>query len=247
MSLNVFAVALVVPPLNLLPLTLGGLALARGHRRLGLALAWAGALLLLLLSLPIVGGTLLAALEIGLPLRPPPGDPPRAIVILSAELDRTGGAHPGWDVGPLTLERLRAGAALYRRVHLPILLTGGVDKGPRPPLATVMAATLARDFATPVRWLEIRSRSTWQNARDSARILKAHGITSIYLVTHAWHMRRALIAFRHFGLTVTAAPVRMDRFPGADPANFAPRLIGWADSYFAFHEWIGCVDYALRT
>ena len=247
MSLNVFATALVVPPLDLLPLTLGGLALRRRFPRAGNAAAWAGALLLLLLSLPAVGGTLRTALEIGLPLRPPAGDPPRAIVILSAELERTAGSPPRYQPGPLTLERLRAGALLHRRTGLPILLSGGVMATRRPPLAAVMARVLEQDYAIRPRWLEQRSRSTWQNARDSARILARHSIRSIYLVTHAWHMRRALIAFRHFGITATAAPVRLDPFPRGVPAQFAPRLKGWTESYDAFHEAIGCLYYLLRA
>ncbi len=246
MSLNVFATALVVPPLAAIPITLAGAALGWRWRRAGLVLAGIGAALLLLLSLPAVAGSLLAVLEQGLPLTPLPQDPPQAIVILSADVVHAAGPD-GYGVGPLTLERLVAGVALYRRVHLPILLTGGrPDNGGGPSIAARMATVLARDFDVPARWQENRSANTWQNAAFSAAILAHQNIRSIYLVTHAWHMRRAMFCFRHFGITVTAAPVRIDRMPTPVLADFAPTVTAWADSYYALHEWIGLAWYRLR-
>ena len=44
--------------------------------------------------------------------------------------------------GFLTLDRLRAGAALHRRTGLPILVTGGSLQPDRPAIATVMADSL---------------------------------------------------------------------------------------------------------
>jgi uncharacterized SAM-binding protein YcdF (DUF218 family) len=245
MSLDPLAVALVVPPLNLLPVTAVGLALAWRGGRCGLWLAAAGLAALYVLALPIVGGSLIASLEHGLPLAPPPGDPPRAIVILSAEVSRDNADPPTFGVGPLTLERERAGAVLARRVGLPVLVTGGrVDHSPYS-IADLMVASLAADFAIRVRWIEPQSADTWENAADTAAILKAQGIHSVYLVTHAWHMRRALLAFAHFGITATAAPVLMDRQPTGSVDDFVPRVNGWVMSYDGLHEWIGWLDYAL--
>ena len=47
----------------------------------------------------------------------------------------------------------------------------------------------------------------------TASILQEAGIQRVYLVTHAWHMRRALLAFHRFGITATPAPVRPDPWP----------------------------------
>ncbi|HUC19605.1 MAG TPA: YdcF family protein [Acetobacteraceae bacterium] len=246
MSLNVFATALVVPPLAAVPLSIAGLVIAWRHRRPGLVVVDVAVCLLLLLSLPAVSGSLLALVERGLPLHPPPQDPPQAIVILAADAVHAAGPR-GYGVGPFTLERLAAGAALYHRVHLPILVSGGrPDMGGGPPLADRMDAVLTTVFRVPVRWREDRSTNTWQNTAFTTRILNRNDIHSVYLVTHAWHMRRAMFCFHHFGITVTAAPVRLDRSPISELADYAPSIDAWADAYYGFHEWIGLAWYQLR-
>ena len=79
----------------------------------------------------------------------------------------------------------------------------------------------------------------------SAPILKENGIHSIYVVTSAWHMRRALLAFADTGIAVTAAPTHFDRV-STDLIDFLPSTVGWTTSFLALHEWIGCAWYALR-
>jgi uncharacterized SAM-binding protein YcdF (DUF218 family) len=245
-SLGSFPIALIVPPINLLSLSIAGLALSQRWRRAGRMLMTVGLGGLFVLALPLTGESLIASLERNLPLRTPTVDPPGAIVILSAEVRRSAGRNPDIGPGPLTLERERAGAALYRRIDLPILVTGGSLRRGEAPVARVMAQSLAEDFRVPVRWIEPEARDTWESAEDSAAILKANGIRSIYLVTHAWHMRRAIIGFEHFGISVIAAPVRIDRPPMLRLSEFIPSAGGWMMSYYALHEWIGYAYYALR-
>jgi uncharacterized SAM-binding protein YcdF (DUF218 family) len=124
---------------------------------------------------------------------------------------------------------------------LPVLVTGGTLDGTSTTLGSLMAQSLSADFAVAPRWIEPRAQNTRENARFSADILRAAGIRSIYLVTHAWHMKRSLLAFRNTGMTVVAAPVRMDRLPPFTPEQLAPSAEAWLMSYFALHEWIGCL------
>ena len=248
MSLSVVSTAIVVPPLNLLPLGLAGLVIAQKWRGLGRAISSLALVGLIVLSLPIVGGSMLVALERGLPLTPPPGAPPAAIVVLGAdEIRAADGTLPAVDVGALTLERVRAAAILARRTGLPVLVSGGAPEDVPTPVATLMAESLATDFAVKPRWVETRSLDTWQNAEESAAILRQAGISSVYVVTHAWHERRALIAFAHAGITATAAPVRLDRAAGSAVADYVPRISGWEMSYYALHEAIGCLYYLLLS
>lgn len=235
--LSAAAAVLLVPPVNLAALALAAMLL--GRRRLAVA----ALVLVLVLALPLVAGTLLAALEA--PAPPPSGPPPQAIIILGGDVRAVDGV-PADDVGPLTLERLRAGAALARATHLPILVTGGVVDPDGPPVADLMATSLTTDFATPARWVESRAHDTWENARFSVAMLRAAGIGAAYVVTHPWHMRRALIAFAGTGIAVTPAPLPPDRLPQWHAGAFVPRVGAWRESYFALHEWIGCAWYVLR-
>lgn len=241
-----FILTLVLPPTGFVMLILVGLLLRGGYRRMGRRMAWAGLLLLILLGMPVVPHLMLAALETGLPLDPPTDRPPQAIVILSAELIRARQEPLGVRPGLLTLDRLRTGAALGRRTGLPILVSGGTTQTGLPALALMMRESLKDDFRVPVRWVESRSLDTWENARFSADTLRAEGITSIYVVTNAWHMRRAVLAFERAGLTVTAAPTPPDDPIGPTLSDFLPRAAGWQAGYYAIHEWIGYAWYELR-
>jgi uncharacterized SAM-binding protein YcdF (DUF218 family) len=235
----------LLPPFGFVILIFIGLLLALRFRRGGLGLVWISAIALVVLSLPIVSTNLLMAMEPPLPTTPPADNPPKAIIILAADAirDRAEALHNR--PGLLTIDRLRTGAALQRRTGLPILVTGGTSR-PDVSVAEVMARSLADDFRTAAKWVEPKSQDTWQNARFSADILKPEGITSVYVVTHAWHMPRALLAFKGTGLTVTAAPVSPDEPMRPDWQDFVPHLSAWTDAYYALHEWVGYVWYRSR-
>lgn len=252
MSLAALPTALLIPPVNLVPLTLAGLVLARRRPRLGGALAWIGMLGLLVFSLPLTANFLLEGLSAGQAMPsgavPGAGPPPQAIVILSAEdrIGRPGGIVVGADAGLLTLERLRAGAVLARRTGLPVLVTGGRADPSQTALGPMMAQVLTADFAITPRWVEDRSLDTWQNAEYSARLLHAAGVSRVYLVSNAWHLPRARVAFRHFGIEAVPAPARLRAQLGISFDDFVPEARAWVRSYWAMHEWIGWGYYLLR-
>jgi uncharacterized SAM-binding protein YcdF (DUF218 family) len=245
--------ALVLPPASII------LALLLGQmwsRRSVTARRFVFALLIALYALatPLLSSRLLGVLEVypSLPAFGPLIDPTvQAIVILSAEA-RVETEFGHLSPGPMTLERLRYGAALQRRTGLPILVTGGREIGQTDSLANAMRTSLVDDFRVPVTWSEDQSQDTHQNAQFSARILKDNGISKIYLVTHAWHMARAKLIFERMGLSVVAAPTA---FASDEPprrtslAEFLPDIIPTAkalhDSYFAIHELSGYLFYCL--
>ena len=108
-----------------------------------------------------------------------------------------------------------------------------------------MQETLLRDFNMQPRWMETNSRTTHENAVFSASTLKANGVNTIYLVTHAWHMPRAKAAFEAAGITVIPAPTRFVTAPVGELKEFLPTFGGLQNSYYAFHEWIGLAWYSL--
>jgi uncharacterized SAM-binding protein YcdF (DUF218 family) len=244
--LSAVATVLLVPPVNLLFVALAGVALGCWRPVAGRRLTLASLLALLLLALPAVPDLLMLGLERG--IEPDASHAaPQAIVILGADAV-SAGSHPAeTQVGGLTLERLRGGAELARATKLPVLVTGGVVTEDGLPVAVLMARSLARDFAIPARWVEQDSGDTWDNAALSAPMLRRDGIDTVFVVTHAWHMRRALIAFRAAGLTAVPAPLLTEHAWDPVLGSFVPRMSAWARSYYALHEWIGCAWYALRA
>jgi uncharacterized SAM-binding protein YcdF (DUF218 family) len=243
--LKTILLTLALPPVCFLYLALFGPLIARRHRRLGRLIGGVGLAGMTVLALPVVADSLLVSLEWNLPLTPPPDAAPQAIVVLGGDVSRISEA-PFARSGRLTLDRLRSGAALHRRTGLPILVTGGIVQKHLPSVGTLMAGSLREDFQVPVEWVEDASVDTWENALLSAGILKTHNIRSVYLVTHGWHMRRAVMAFRHAGIIVTASPTALDPPFAPIPSDFLPHAFAWEISFYALHEWIGCVWYAIR-
>jgi uncharacterized SAM-binding protein YcdF (DUF218 family) len=233
--------SLLLPPTLFLMIgVVAGLLAWRGSPRAGM-LAAAAALGALALSTPLAVGLLQLSLERD--LRGPVAGDPRAIIILGGDVAHGAAGH---DVGPLTLERLRAGAALQRSSGLPILVTGGVLGPGQPALAELMARSLAQDFQAPAHWVEAAAADTRDNATLAVGMLRAAGIESAWLVSQGWHLPRASEAFARLGFPVLPAPVRLEgsrQFLGSD---LLPRPDHLGESWYAIREWAGRLVYRLR-
>lgn len=245
MTPSQWVILLLVPPVNL---ACFGLLLA-GRNRWLKRLGMAALVLLVGLGMPQVAERLLASLEVGLAHAAAASVVrPQAIVILGADVSVGYGPNGRLTAapGPLTLERLRAGAALARSSGLPVLVSGGIVDDQAPPVATLMARSLRADFGMVPRWVEDTSPDTWGNAQRSAAMLRPAGIGAVLLVTHAWHMRRSQLALRRAGMPSTAAPPMWDRKPKPRWTSLVPAISGWVRSYDALHEWVGWLWYELR-
>ena len=108
-----------------------------------------------------------------------------------------------------------------------------------------MQTVLERDFQVPVQWLEDRSHTTLENARLSHAILSAAGIRRIYLVTQAWHMPRAELAFERAGFEVIPAPTGYATRFRVTVLDFVPDARALRDSSVFFHELLGIGWYRL--
>ena len=241
LSTYIFA-ALLLPPLNGLLLIAGGWWFWQRRPNLARALVWSGAFLLWLLALPAVGNAMLRSLE-GEPATPADLQEAQAIVVLGGGRYLDAPEYGSDTVGELTLLRLRYAAKLQRETGLPLLVTGGKPTGGNLSEAETMRRVLADEFGVPVRWSESRSDNTRENARFSAELLKPDGVLRVLLVTHAWHMPRALKSFAEAGLAVSPAPTDFHRAP-LTPIDFLPTDYG--ESRLAIREWIGRAWYQLR-
>ncbi len=133
-------------------------------------------------------------------------EPFDAIVVLGAAVGADG--RPGKALKRRVAEglrRLEAGAA-------PVLLLSGGKGGRVPAEAEAMrdlalAAGVAAGVSDAHLVLETESRSTLENARYSARIMRARGWRRALVVTDAVHLPRALMAFRALGIEAKGAAV----------------------------------------
>ena len=240
-------VILLLPPANgLLLLVIAGFY---RRRRWAFGLAAFGTALLVMQSLPLVSGALMASLEerAGPVLQHTDGA--QAIVVLGSGLDLKAPEYGGDTAGERTLLRLRYGALLAKRFDLPLLVAGGRPENATQTEAAVMADILEREFAVKARWQEGESRNTAENASKSAAILRAAGIRRVVLVTQAFHMPRAVRLFRAAGLEVVPAPTHF-KTAGRSPLgalDLLPQSNALRNSYFALHEWLGITWLALTV
>jgi uncharacterized SAM-binding protein YcdF (DUF218 family) len=258
--LNAIPRDLILPPANLFLLILIGLVMLHRWPRAGRIVAGAGLAALTLLSTTAGASLFVRPLEsMTAPLHAPERAGAQAIVVLAAGRLQRAPEYDGDDVPDmLALGRLRYAAHLQRATQLPILVSGGVgananasagDAGAKKPgaaLADAMAVALREDFGVPVRWIEPRSRDTFENATYSAAMLRKDGVRRVLLVTDAMHMPRAREAFEHAGLEVVAAPTLFFGAPVRSIGAFVPSAEGMRRSWYALYELIGIAWYRIR-
>lgn len=236
--------ALLIPPGILLVILLIAVLLTWRRPRLARGLVVLAFIALYALSTQFVADILLQALE------PPPRDPladqsGQAIVVLGGGIYFSAPEYGGDTLNSAALMRVRYAAQLYRATRKPVLVAGGAPLGDTPE-AVLMKTVLTREFQVPVQWVEETSRNTLENARVSYHLLNAAGIRRVYLVTHAWHMPRARLAFEHAGFTVIPAPTGYATRFELTALDFLPRATALLDSSRVFHEVIGIGWYHLR-
>ena len=243
--------ALLLPPVPLLVMVLVGARLMFRRRLLAWSLIVVAVVGIWLMCTSAVGGLLIKGLN-----QPPPALMADNISALK-RASRTaivvlGGGRqvlaPEYGISTLnarSIERLRYGLWLSRETSLPVAFSGGVGHGARPgPSEAEIAARIAeREFNRPLRWTEGESRDTRENAVKTVALLREQGIETIVLVTHNYHMRRALRNFQRAAegskVKIVAAPLGLP-MPGRISAlQWLPGLDGFEDTQLALHEWLG--------
>jgi uncharacterized SAM-binding protein YcdF (DUF218 family) len=247
----------LLPPGGPLLLGLLGIGLLRRRPRWGQRLLVIGALLGYLCGIPFTASLLNAPLQRDPPLTESdliePGSSarrPGIIVVLGGGLHTDApeyGAEP--TVHDRTLGRLRYAARLARLTGLPVLATGGRPQRDDPSEAELMKAVLEQEFGIGPVLAETESRNTWENAVNSAAILRQRGIDRLLLVSNAAHLPRATAAFRAQGLTVLPAPTLFfdDQPEPLDLQSWLPSVTAVAQVHYACYEWLGRLWYAAAS
>lgn len=237
--------ALLIPPGLLILVLAAGLAILRRRPRTGRMLVISATAGLYLLATPLIATFLLQQLEAA-PFDIADLKNAQAIVVLGGGKYAQAPEYGGDTVAAMSLVRLRYAATLHRQTGLPVLVSGGSPEGSATDEAQAMRLALEREFAVPVRWREGSSANTLENARLTRELLGRDGIRRIVLVTHAWHMPRARLAFEHAGFEVVAAPTAYATRHPLALTYFLPDAAALLDSALFFREVIGTVWYRLR-
>jgi len=247
---------LVLPPAAPLLLVVAGLLVSRRMPKIGRSLSALGLVLAWLLATGLAADLVCGSLEASQrPLSPTAlqaarkgPNPPQAIVILGGGAVRDGNFTPARErLHSRTLERVMAGARVAKASGLPILVSGGRPEWLTNSEAELMRRVLVDDLGLAVRWVEDHSRDTAENASFSAAMLRAQGIDSIVLVTHAYHMPRSQAVFESAGLNVLAAP---HDWKGGSPdfgelRDWMPNAASAETVWLALHETLGLYWYRL--
>lgn len=242
---------LLFPPALLIFMYVLGLLLWSRAPRLARGSIALATLFLVLVTNAVLVGNMSRAVEVGVPISVEALADAQAIVILGGGRTPDAVEYGGGDqVSTFTLIRARYGAWLARRTGLPVLVTGGAVRGEEQSEAELMARLLEEEFGVPVRWREEHSRTTYENAVNSAAMLKVEGIGRIALVTSASHMRRSVEAFEKQGLVVHAAPTDITSREDDPHSRWWDGLLPSAGAMREFtlvlHEIIGRLWYRIR-
>ncbi|MDX1808643.1 MAG: YdcF family protein [Sulfurospirillaceae bacterium] len=183
-----------------------------------------------------------------------------AIVVLS------GGSISGSKNLPLgsdSLKRVTWGVFLAKSQNLPLVFSGGgLNKQYSESKAFLESIKEFQDYLNihiPIsKYLQLhhfsvcvenKSLNTYQNAQFSKKIFEQANIQNpiIYLVTSAYHMKRAEMIFNHFGFRVI--PAATDFKIGDNPKtiwDYFPNMQAFKNSYTAIHEYFGILSLILR-
>ena len=202
------------------------------------------------MSTPGVASIAVRSLESQYPVDTPMADAVDAFVVLG------GGVRVPRDHRPELAEnsvvRVVCAAKLYHDegARRPVVVSGGSPSGPGgvavAPLMGDLLQLLDVDPSDII--IESDSTNTFENARETARILNERGLRHVTLVTEATHMPRSVMSFRGQGVEVTPSGCnyRVSATTGEGMYRLLPSAGAASLVRLVAHEWIGIVWYWLN-
>jgi uncharacterized SAM-binding protein YcdF (DUF218 family) len=251
-ALSGFVTSLLISPLSpALLIGVGILLGALGRKKASLILVSLTTVLLLLLSTGAVSTLLLRPLEYRYPPWPAAGAKVDAVVVLGSGVRQGAPDEAGRsaldDVG---LARLVEGFTLSQALGVPIIVSGGSTwrEGGGETEADAAARVLERLGMPSSRVIrEGKSTTTWENAREVSLIAAARGFHTLALVTSAWHMPRAALAFRRAGARSIPVPTgHLTEGRSLLARDLLPGFSSLQDSALALREYLGILAYSAR-
>lgn len=163
------------------------------------------------------------------------------IVVATAGVHESGAPSPGSTI------RAHAAATLYLEGWAPlVLVTGGVTHPYSSHVDTKGMHIILRGMGVPNDHILIEDRSTdtYTNSTKSQKILQAHNLKTVLLVTHDYHLLRLYLVFKKLGLEI---------YPYAANTSFKKDVPWWKtfewENYNRLrtyaHEYVGLLVYKL--
>ncbi|MDE2150104.1 MAG: YdcF family protein [Gammaproteobacteria bacterium] len=194
-----------------------------------------------LLTIPLTANWVLGALEATAARERTCGPPPAGSVLIVLAGGVSGDPDSATDFADLKAEsihRLLSGAQLALRTPDSVLVVSG-GAGGRYREADLMA-NLAEQMGLPRNRIIVdrKSTTTYQSAVNVGTML-AGSHAPRYMLTSAYHMPRAFLAFRQSGQPVCAWPVDFRAIAMPPYAMLTPQLSALEKMSRALHEWLG--------
>lgn len=247
--MSTFAAVLMSPPGFALVLLLVSLYFSlRKKRKISIGLAIASFVMGWVMSTDAFGRFLttglIAQVESRQDMAPQDVD---IIVVLAGGITYSG--NIGWLPTYHSYRRMAVAVDVQSKINsrIPVLISGGKTKGTKHPSeAEVIAAQFDRQNAKLLPLLlEEVSINTYENALQSAHMIKNRNAHNVMLVTSEEHMLRSLASFRGRGIDPIALPVfTLERGP-LKWQDFLPTAGGAEVTSRALHEIYGIVSYLL--
>ena len=238
-----------VPSNGIASIAVLGLLLMLLKRPYGAIVAGCAMGALVIGALSPLGNMLLTPLEQRFPQMQFPDQGIDGIIVLGGSYDTTSHGYLSTIVLEEDTEPLAVMVDLARRYpHTQIIFSGGTDPSSPGPSEAAIVKNYFVSFGIPAERIvtEEHSQTTEENARFTARLVNPTPSSRWLLVTSAYHMPRAMGAFRKSGFDVIAFPVGSRTHGWGEmwrPADTATENLRRLD--IAVHEWVGLVDYRM--
>jgi len=222
----------------------------RSPRRGRIALCLMGAIAVLLVTAnPTLADRLWLSIEDDAPVTYDDAQSYDAVILLGGVLP-TGLTDPARPSYNDNVERLLVTYDLLRYDHAKVvIITGGSPLGDATYLSesSALSAQLQNwGIAKERIFVDDVAVNTRQNAVETARIAREHGLSKLLLVTSAFHMPRALGCFRAVALAVDTLPADYRVVPARfRPTDFAPRTDALDRTGDALRELLGRAVYSV--
>lgn len=97
-------------------------------------------------------------------------------------------------------------------------------------------------------YVEDKSLNTYENAKYSKEFFERRGLTNprVYLVTSAFHMKRSIKIYEHFGFEVISAATDFRTSSQEPTFGWLPNMGSLSASYTAIHEYVGILSLVLK-